>query len=67
MAYIVELHEGCWVAPWSGDPGRTLKIHNARRYAHRSSAKAALTRARKYRPFLEARVIDLAQGDPDEQ
>ena len=49
--YIVCLEPGVWVAPWSGDPGRTLVQQNAQRFKRRSTAQQALNRARKYRPF----------------
>ena len=28
--WIVELEEGCWLAPWLGDPGRTTMKKSAR-------------------------------------
>lgn len=56
--YIAELEPGVWVAPWAGDPGRTIKRENAKRFRTRPAAKAAITRAQKTRPgyFLGARV-----------
>lgn len=55
--FVVELDEGVWIAPWSGDPGRTLVRSNARGFATRAAADEALTAARKYRPFRNARVV----------
>jgi len=54
--WIVELQENCWIAPITGDPGRTIVQKHAQRFKTKSSAKAALTRARKYRPFENARI-----------
>ena len=56
--YLVELQPGCWTAPWTGDPGRTLHIENAKRYNAAPAAKAALTRARRYRTFPQGKVVE---------
>ena len=45
--WLAEISPGCWLAPWSGDPGRTLVEANARRYKTAGAARGALTRARK--------------------
>lgn len=55
--YIVELEPGVWVAPWSGDPGRTCVRTSARIFVGRISALAAIERAREYRPFPNARLV----------
>lgn len=52
--YIVELEQGVWLAPWSGNPGRTLKKSSARLYANEHSAAIALGKARKFRKFRNA-------------
>lgn len=57
MDWIVELEAGCWIAPWEGDPGRTLAMENARRFTTQHKAELALKRARKYREFLSGRVV----------
>lgn len=57
MKYIVELHEDCWLAPWKGDPGRTLIEANATRYNTGHGAKIALGRARSYREFRDAKMV----------
>jgi len=54
--YIVELEENVWLAPWQGDPGRTLKIENAKQYQYKKNAEYELEMARKYRPFLNAKI-----------
>ena len=55
--YIVELHEGCWLAPWTGDPGRTLVLKTAKLYLTKRGAKIALGLARRFRKFSYARVM----------
>lgn len=45
-SYAIKLHEGCWVADWDGDPGRTLKIHNARIFDSKEEAEKELERIR---------------------
>jgi len=57
--FIVELEGNVWLAPWSGDPGRTIVVDHARKYDTKRGAKIALGVARKYRKFKEARVIPL--------
>ncbi len=56
--WIVELQPQVqmWIAPWQGDPGRTCVESSARRFKTEASAKAALTRARRYSPFKKARI-----------
>lgn len=55
--FIVELEDGVWLAPWQGDPGRTLDIHFAKLFKYRVSAEHALDRALSYRKFANAKVI----------
>ena len=55
--YLVELEKGVFIADWEGDPGRTLKIENAQKFDEKSEADYKLTQARKYRPFLKARIV----------
>lgn len=55
--YLVRLEAGVWVAPWQGDPGRTLKIENAARYNTRKEAEQELTYARIFRPFEDAEIL----------
>lgn len=54
--WIVELEKGVWIAPISGDPGRTLVEENATKFVSEDLAQWALKGARKYRPFANARV-----------
>lgn len=51
--FIVEFENGgspCWLAPWNGDPGRTVVRKNAKQYKTESAANAALARAIKRNP-----------------
>jgi len=63
--YIVRLEDGgslsngVWLAQWEGDPGRTLRKHNAERFKDIGSAEKALTKAREYRQFKNARIEEL--------
>jgi hypothetical protein len=43
-----------FIAPWSGDPGRTCIIENARRYKSAYCATLGLAHARKYHDFNNA-------------
>jgi hypothetical protein len=47
-AFIVEFPNGgeaFWLAPWSGDPGRTLVRSSAKRYGSEAMAQKALQKA----------------------
>ena len=58
--WIVELEKGCWLAPWTGDPGRTLVRESAKRYKTEHAARCAMSRARRmfqYRDLEMARVV----------
>ena len=59
MKWIVQLEPGVWIAPWSGDPGRTLRRESASRFASRGFAGRALRYARRYRPFAAAKVEEV--------
>lgn len=56
--YIVQLEQGCWIADWDGDPGRTIKIDNAERFSTVGDAAKALKAARKFRPFSFAIIVE---------
>ena len=51
--FVVEISQGCWLAPWTGDPGRTLLLANARRYKTKWSAARALSIAARRYKFLK--------------
>jgi hypothetical protein len=57
--YIVELEKKCWIAPWDGDPGRTIVKENARKFPNKIEADFALVCARTYRPFNDAVICKL--------
>ena len=46
-----------YLAPWSGDPGRTHVLTSARIYATERGARIALGMARRYRPFAFAEIV----------
>lgn len=54
--WIVELEPGVFLAPISGDPGRTLDARNAKVFDSHPRARLALLAAQKMRPFEAARV-----------
>lgn len=48
-----------WLATWAGDPGRTYTRACARRYATQRGARIALGMARRFRPFPNARIVEV--------
>ena len=63
--WIAQISEGCWLAPWGGDPGRTIMRDNATRYKTAGAAKAALTRARKRFGFRNIKgSVELVAPEP---
>jgi hypothetical protein len=56
--FTVEIEPGVWLADWKGDPGRTLNIAAAEQFKSMESAIQAVKRARKYRPFPDARIME---------
>lgn len=60
--YIVKLWDKCWIAPWSGDPGRTVVEENAKRYESEKSAIGAarqVLRYKKSRAYMKPTVIKI--------
>jgi len=41
--FIVELEEKCWIAPWEGDPGRTIVKENAKQFETYNQANSELS------------------------
>jgi hypothetical protein len=66
MNWVVEIETGLWLATWVGDPGRTLLPQNARRYNSISSATMGLAMARRFRPFLDAKIYELNSSKPEQ-
>jgi hypothetical protein len=62
MRYIVELEPGVWLAPWTGDPGRTVKMEHAAIFHTDEDAKKAIRQARRYRLFPDAKVVETGEG-----
>ena len=61
-AWCVELEPNqCWLARWHGDPGRTMVEAWAKRFPSRQSAERALRQARRFHPFKEAIIREVAQ------
>ena len=65
-AWIVELQPQMrmWLAPWTGDPGRTCVEASAKPFKTPAAAQAALTRARRYSPFKNARIYQSPNASP---
>jgi hypothetical protein len=64
MKYIVILEqnfpgENVYLAPWRGDPGRTLVESNAKRFKTKRAAEIGMAKARDYRNFLDAEIIEV--------
>lgn len=57
--YIVEIEPKVYLALWTGDPGRTLAIRNARRFKTVRSATFGLYEARRYGDFPEAVILEV--------
>jgi hypothetical protein len=58
--FIVQIETDCWLAPWQGDPGRTLVRKGAKRYNTHLSAERALRTAKMRFPnrdFSRAKIV----------
>ena len=55
--YVVELQDGCWLADWPGDPGRTIVFENAKVFKTFLSAEKALNKARLCRPLKDSCIL----------
>lgn len=60
MKYIVEIDKGCWLAPWTGDPGRTVVMENAKEFNTRLGAMRALNKARMQRRLTRFMIHEVA-------
>lgn len=58
MAFVVEIESGVWLAPCDGDPGRTLDKSRAATFPTRKTAEMALRRARVFKDFRNAKIIE---------
>lgn len=68
MKYIVALEISkesgnglSYIAPWSGDPGRTCLHESAKRYPSISAATFGLAHARTYRDFRDAEIREVEE------
>lgn len=41
MSYVIKIQKGCWIAPWDGDPGRTLVFESAKIFRSLGAATRA--------------------------
>ncbi len=57
MKFLVELEPGVFIAPWAGDPGRTLIKASASRFDTKEQASAAIDRASDYREWRAPAVV----------
>jgi len=59
--FVVELERNVWIAPWNGDPGRTLVKGNAKIFNKQSLAIKTIESARSFagRDFNKAKVLEL--------
>ena len=60
MKYIVKLEDGVWLATWDSDPGRTTVESAAKRFDTHYRAQLALRDARQFRPFADAKIVEVA-------
>jgi hypothetical protein len=60
--FVVEIQPGCWIAPWRGDPGRTLVFTSSKRFKSERAARAAIARHRALGRVIPqiARVVEVA-------
>lgn len=61
--WIVELEKGVWLTSFLGDPGRTLNKEEATDFLNNETAEKVLKKARKFRPFKNAKIIELKGGE----
>ncbi len=56
--FIVQIYfnQDMWLAPWTGDPGRTCVKDSARQYKTKRGAKIALGMAQKQRRLPYAKI-----------
>lgn len=55
---IVELEGGVWLSSGNGDPPRTLIEKNALDFKFIANARIALSNARKYKRFKDAKIVN---------
>lgn len=65
MKFIVQLTHRSWLAPWKGDPGRTLKIESAKKFDTYKKALSALNWALEQRDYRDAKIISMDRNIPN--
>lgn len=50
-------NQDCWIAPWEGDPGRTLNRKSARQFKTEDSAKKCADRMMKRFTYRKMSLI----------
>lgn len=56
LEYVVELECEVWIAQGTGDPPRTLARKYAKKFTSPRLCRIALSHARGYRPFVDAKI-----------
>lgn len=57
--FIVKLEKGVWLAPWKGDPGRTIVKSHAKCFNTAKGAKIAATKSLGYKEFDNPKVVEV--------
>jgi hypothetical protein len=57
IEFLVQLEEGCWIAYWSGDPGRTMSLGLAKPFETPQAAAGSLRYAKRFRKFENAKIV----------
>ena len=55
--YIVKLEDSVWLGKGEGDPCRTTLEKHASKFERLIKARAALKKAREFRPFVDAQIV----------
>ncbi len=58
-SWVIELEPGVWLTAGHGDPARTLVQDSAKRFNTQARALMALGDARKHRPFVKAKAVEV--------
>jgi len=58
--FIIELEPGVYAAPWLGDPGRTIRKINAKRFPAKGSAETSLNHIKQNHAnrFNNAKIVE---------
>lgn len=64
VVYVVQLEPGVWLAPWTGDPGRSLEMASAKKFPSLASAHRAIANALQCRRFKSPTVLAICTSTP---